>query len=294
MDSYQKHLFKIFEDFREAPAWPDYPPYKEGDYLEERFIKYFEENELQTSRYFIPVAWSSCYINHRDAPLPKLQEALLSLRPDEKYFMVGVHDDAPREKVPADTLKFLSGGNNADRQSIPVPLVVSKIPSSYLEKLNYEKIYLASFIGSMTHPHRRMIYESHQNNPHIVFQSKHWSPNVGDDQLQKFLTVSAQSNFVLCPRGYASTSYRLYETMQLNTVPVYISDNFWLPWAHEIDWNSICVFVKEDEIAYLDLILQDCLYSGEYEKKLKKIHEIYDNFFTLDVIINKIIERANQ
>jgi len=293
MRNYQKHLFKLFEEFRQAPTWPNYPPYKKGDYLEERFIKYFQEIQPKTKRYFIPVAWSSCYINNRDIPLPGLQEALSSLKQNEEYFMVGVHDDAPREALPPNTIKFLAGGNKRDEKSIPIPVVVNKIPEFYLKDLNYEKIYLASFIGSMTHPIRRILFEKQKNNSDIIFQIKGWSPLVLENQLQNFLNVSAQSSFVLCPRGYAPTSCRLYEAMQLNSVPVYISDDFWVPWSEEIDWNSICVFIKEKEIKYLDLILKECKYSGEYDLKLKKIKEIYDKYFTIDVIIDKVIERVN-
>ena len=37
------------------------------------------------------------------------------------------------------------------------------------------------------------------------------------------------SVFGLAPRGYGPTSFRLYETMQMDAVPIYISDVFWLP-----------------------------------------------------------------
>ena len=294
MDSYQKQLFKIFAEFRQPPKWPNYPPYKEGDYLEERFIKYFQEEGPKTKRYFIPVSWSSTYINNNDAPQLRLQEALSSLRQDEEYFMVGVHDDAPRETLPPNTIKFLAGGNKADSNSIPIPVVINKIPQRYMKTLNYEKTLLASFIGSMTHPIRQELYEKQKGKPGVTFQIKHWSPHVPEEQLQNFLTVSAQSSFVLCPRGYAPTSCRLYETMQLGAVPVYISDRFWLPWADELDWESICIFINRNEIDYLDLILKDCLYSDQYAPKLKKIKEVYDNFFTFDVIIDKILKRVNR
>jgi len=294
VDSYQKHLFKLFEDFREAPTWPNYPPYKQGEYFEEYFLRRYREDDLKTKRYFLPIAWSSCYINHRDAPLPRLQQTLNSLKQDEEYFMVGVHDDSPREILPPKTIKFLAGGNKGDDATIPIPVVVNKIPEPYLENLSYEKTHLASFVGSLTHPIRANMCRQHRNNADFLLQVKQWSPTVPENQLQNFLSISAQSHFVLCPRGYAPTSCRLYETMQLRAVPVYISDKFWLPWAEELDWKSICVFIKEEEISYMDLILKDCLYSDEYKRKKQKIKEIYDKYFTFDVILSKIVERASQ
>ncbi len=154
MNSYQKSLFKKFEKFREKPTWPVYPPYHVGDYLEEYFIKYFEQNNVKTKKYFLPIAWSSCYINNKDIPIKDLQDELFSLDKDEEYFVVCTHDDAPREVLPRNVLVFSAGGNKGD---IPIPLVVSKIN----KQLEYKKQYLASFIGSMTHPLRNLLVQKY-------------------------------------------------------------------------------------------------------------------------------------
>ena len=291
MKNYQKYLFKIFEEFRQPPEWPNYPPYKTGDYFEEHFIKYFKEKSPNSKKYFIPVAWSSCYINNKDIPLPRLQEALDSLEQDEEYFMVGVHDDSPRERLPPHTTRFLAGGN---QDGVPIPVVVNKIPTSYLDKVNREKNIFASFVGSMTHPIRYKMYEHMKSNPEIVFEGKEWNPFVSESQLENFLNITSQSHFSLCPRGYAPTSCRLFEAMQLNAVPVYISDRFWLPWSDEIDWESICVLSTPDELSYLDLNLRECLYSEEHSKKLNNIRKIYDDFFTHEAMVAKIMERVNK
>jgi hypothetical protein len=285
MNSYQKKLFKKFEKFRQQPKWPIYPPYHKGDYLEEYFIKYFEQNNINTKKIFIPVAWSSCYINNNDVPLCDFQQELNSLEKDEEYFIVSTHDDAPREILPKNTTCFSAGGNKGD---IPIPLIVSKLPFN----TGKEKKHFCSFVGSLTHPIRKNIFHKYSKNSNFLFFSKNWSPNVNLSELENFINITSESYFGLAPRGYGKTSYRLYEIMQLSSIPVYCSDVFWLPWKNEIDWSSICVLSNDIDI--LDLQLKEFLYLNDYNQIIKNINIIYDNYFTIESTTKKIVEMVNK
>ena len=57
-----------------------------------------------------------------------------------------------------------------------------------------------------------------------------WAPDAeGYDARRKFFAESVlRSEFVLCPRGRATSSYRFYEVMAAGRVPVVISDD-WVP-----------------------------------------------------------------
>lgn len=287
MNTYQKRLYEIFQKFRQAPKWPVYPPYHSGDYLEEYFIKHFENNNIKTKKYFIPVSWSSCYINNKDVAQQELQDILCSLDQSVEYFTVSTHDDAPRELLPKNTIRFSAGGNTGD---VPIPLVISKIPSVQSQ----QKKYLASFIGSLTHPLRQLLLQKYSTNSSFYFSCKQWTPEVSKKNVDNFFDITTQSYFSFAPRGYGKTSYRLYEIMQLGAVPIYLSDQFWLPWKDEIDWKSICIFINEKNIDDIDLILKKELYSKEYYKKIEKINKIYDQYFTIEATTKKIIEAVNK
>ena len=58
-----------------------------------------------------------------------------------------------------------------------------------------------------------------------------------------------ESYFSICPRGYGPTSFRLYESIQMGTVPIYISDKFFLPYIEFLDWSefAILLFVPVSE-----------------------------------------------
>ena len=58
--------------------------------------------------------------------------------------------------------------------------------------------------------------------------------NIETNNLEKFENLIKSSFFFLCPKGYGPASFRLYESIELGTVPVYISDDFVLPFEEEI------------------------------------------------------------
>jgi hypothetical protein len=104
---------------------------------------------------------------------------------------------------------------------------------------------------------------------------------VSSHELNHFLQITKRSKYVLCPRGYGNTSFRMYETMQLGAVPVYISDDFFTPWDDELNWNEFCVLIPSERIYDIDKILKS-ISDEDYEKMLTKIKKIYPKYFTLE------------
>jgi len=104
--------------FTPTPNYPTYPPYHNSLYLEDYFINFIETNKIKTERNFIKVGWTSYYNNRCN--IQNLQNYLDNLSRTEKYYVVCQHDDAPREKLPPDTLIFSAGGNHKGTNVIPI------------------------------------------------------------------------------------------------------------------------------------------------------------------------------
>jgi hypothetical protein len=66
---------------------------------------------------------------------------------------------------------------------------------------------------------------------------------------REYAKVITHSKFVLCPRGYGTSSIRLFETMQSGRVPVIISDA-WVPCSN-IQWSKCSLRVPEKDISKL-------------------------------------------
>ena len=63
---------------------------------------------------------------------------------------------------------------------------------------------------------------------------------------QSYTDILKLSKFVLCPRGIAASTFRLFETMRSARVPVIIADD-WMP-PLGIDWTEFSLRIPEREI----------------------------------------------
>lgn len=72
------------------------------------------------------------------------------------------------------------------------------------------------------------------------------------DQKQKvrveFVQNMAQSDYILCCRGSANYSNRLFEVLSCGRIPVFIDTDCVLPFEFAIDWKKYCVWVDEKEL----------------------------------------------
>jgi hypothetical protein len=57
------------------------------------------------------------------------------------------------------------------------------------------------------------------------------------------------SDYVLCTRGNGNYSYRLYETLSVGRIPVFVDTDSVLPFGDRVDWRSLCVWIDEHELA---------------------------------------------
>lgn len=275
---------------RPASISPTYPPYHTGEYLEEYFFKRWNEENNQTDRKYIDVFWTNNFCNSIFAgqQYENVQEKLDSVLSSEgKYFTVSQFDDGPFEKFPNDTLVFSAGGNREGDDIVPIPLICSPIPKELIP--NKKKTILASFVGSRnTHPIRMNMCNHFSGKEGYEISAGNWSATVPMDNFKKFLDITSSSKFGLAPRGYGKSSFRMYEILQLGTVPVYISDVHYLPWTDELDWNDFCVLVNEDED--IDNILKS-INDVEYNKLLENGKKVYEEYFTLEGMFKNIMKR---
>jgi len=277
---------------RPASISPTYPPYHIGKYLEEYFFKRWNEENIQSDREYIDVFWTNNFCNSMFAgqQYENVQEQLDSvLSLDGKYFTVSQFDDGPFEKFPEDTLIFSAGGNREGDNIIPIPLICSPIPKELIPQK--EKTIFASFVGSRdTHPIRMDMCNHLCGKEGYEISAGNWSTTVPMDNFKKFLDITCSSKFGLAPRGYGKSSFRMYEILQLGTVPVYISDVHYLPWTDELDWNDFCIPVNQDEIEDIDTILKS-IDDVEYNELLENGRKIYEEYFTLEGMFKNIIKR---
>jgi hypothetical protein len=278
----QDQIDRHFSKWRPSPEYPVYPPYHEGLYLEDRFYELYKEKNIISNRFYIPVFWTTCYCDNKTNGL---QEAISKLNQKMKYFTVAQHDDAIREILPPDTICFNAGGNGG---GIPIPLVCSPINEEL--KHNNERNIFCSFVGSITHPIRMALYNKLAGNPKYHFSAKQHNCTVSKDELSNFLDITSRSIFSLCPRGYGRSSFRLYEVMQLGSIPVFVYDEKWTPFEDEIDWSEFSVLVHSSEMNRIDEILSS--FTEDRIKQMQNnLYKYWKNNFTMESIFEKIVDK---
>ena len=286
-----------FEDLRPKSNYPKYPPYVTDDngYLETYFYNYYLENKDKfdaKGRTLLPIWWTTLSVDN--SPLP-IQNYIDVLPKDHKWFTVSQHDDGIKYRLPPDTIHFGAGGLGG---GIPIPLICSSIPEELKIRDNHPfnpSDFLFSFIGSITHPIRHSLSEKFGGQqpddcPFYFSDFRNWSQTVENSKLEEFIGVTMKSKFSLAPRGYGLSSFRLYEIMQLGSIPVYVSDKHWLPWQDELNWEEFCVIITPEQIPNLYNILNG-ISEEKRQKMLNKIQEVYKDYFSLDGVCQNILKR---
>jgi hypothetical protein len=272
-----------------------YPPFKNGKYMEEYFYDYVmtHKDEIDSDRVYIPIFWTNLQ-NHPGFKSQKRNyELLLSIAMGQmpygtKYFTVVQHDDGPMLKMSDDVLIF-----GACTGNIPLPLIYEDKTNRLLNiSRNTGKQVLASFIGSITHELRTKLRDNLRgdNNIFLGVQGE-WTPSVSQSAADLFIEKTNQSRFCLAPRGYGRSSFRFFEAMLLDTIPVYFWDDIeWLPYKDILDYTKFSVSIHINDIGKTREILK----SISNEKYINMVEEMKKvrHHFTLEgmseYILNKI------
>tara|TARA_X000001382_G_scaffold65884_1_gene45726 strand:- start:1063 stop:1992 length:930 start_codon:yes stop_codon:yes gene_type:complete len=134
------------------------------------------------------------------------------------------------------------------------------------ESYDEAKSYNYGFVGNVTHPVRHDILKK-------FFHHKHFfnSNNVPPEDFYK--TISSFV-FNLCPRGCGLSSYRFFESMFCNTIPVLFTEKICLPYEEFLDYDTFSVFIKCGNVI-------------DYPEVLKKLHSVDTNKLSINLNLNK-------
>jgi hypothetical protein len=235
-----------------------YPPFKKGRYMEEYAYEHLtaHQDSIDTDYIYVPVFWTNLQ-NHPGFRKQKegltllLQKALKQLPSNALLFTVVQHDDGPLLPLPKQTLLF--GACTGD---IPLPLIYEDTTDHLLHQPRpAEKSYLASFVGTLTHSVRQQMVEHLDNKSNIHLITKphaEWTNQIAAPQADTFVTATLASTFCLAPRGYGRSSFRFFEAMLLDVIPVYIwDDKEWLPYKDIVDYSEFAISIQEKDIPKL-------------------------------------------
>ena len=280
----------------QPPYKSNYPPYSSGKNMEEIFYKFFLENKdtIQTDLIYIPIFWTSFYVQRKyGTRINDLLDFLDKLDKTKKYFTIVQYATGIFvRKKNLDITVFSAGGGGINIKRLTekkvkmngnpnrVVFIGSKgkydLPLMCLPLMKYDKCpktILCSFMGRLdTHP-CRFDMDRLRNSMGFVI-----SPSRGYKAYKDMLSKSV---FALCPRGYGYTSFRLFEGMLMECIPIYIwDDKMVLPFSDEIKWEEFCILVKTKDIKRIPEIISNISLEDRniMVGKIREYNEKYFNF----------------
>lgn len=271
-----------------------YPPHQgHSPLIEERAYAFFtnQNRNFETDYIYIPIQWTMYHCSNnwgndtvKIGEMQKWMDALASEYPDKKFFTVVQYDDGTLVSI--ENCKVFAASNSpkspkaSTQEYIPIPLLSDPHPGSPKQ----QRMNKVGFAGrNDTHPMRKLMCDKLMGIPDYKF-----AVNISGDLSQAFRDIIYDSVFGLAPRGYGPTSFRMYETMQMGAIPIYISDVFWLPFDDEIDWEKAALLIHPDDIDTIPAKVDAILESGEYENYLEYGRIVYEKYLTWDGTLNQI------
>jgi hypothetical protein len=290
-------ILELGKQFRPATSQV-YPPFKNGRYMEEYFYDYIitHKDIIESNQVYIPIFWTNLqnhpgFANKKHNYDALLTAALKKLPPDTKYFTVVQHDDGPQLTLPKNTSVF--GACTGD---IPLPLIYEDTTNKLLStKRNETTKLFASFIGTLTHRVRNMLERELKNKSDVKLITKphnEWTADVQKSAADLFIETTLDSKFCLAPRGYGRSSFRFFEAMLLDCVPVYVWDDIeWLPYMDILDYSKFSVSIQEKDIGRS----YDILKSISDEKYVSMVEELKKvrHYFTLDGMSEYVVKKIS-
>ena len=242
-----------------------YPPGNDMIF-EEYFFNLFSNHNIETDRIYIPVLWTNFYISRGYATndMSDLQNFLDSLPRNKKYFTIVQWDDGIKNNLNGlDIISFASGGVG----DYPIPLINKPHNKSIKEKNIF-----ASFIGNINGRHsiREKMRDRLSNK-----EGYYISESAGFDN---FKDIMERSIFSLCPRGYGKTSFRINESLNLGSIPVYIYDEPWIPFMDILNFEDYGILIHDSEINSIDEKLKSYT-PQDINNLLNSGKEVYNNYF---------------
>ena len=130
--------------------------------------------------------------------------------------------------------------------NIPLPLRMPGLEPDFAPR---QRDYRVTFMGRSDGANDRLGVRAKMLR---VFEGRPEFVRFPLDDFPSYCDRIRRSDFVLCPSGFGPTSFRLYETLTLGSVPVYIHPGVpWLPYADELDWSELAVVVADRDLASL-------------------------------------------
>ncbi|OHT01782.1 hypothetical protein TRFO_31255 [Tritrichomonas foetus] len=276
------------------------PPYNtcSGPFLENEFIKRYKNKPLSYFSPFIPlfVPWFTIW-KVSEHTYSKITDIILSkLKPDYLYFVLSEsdfgftgHDMRKLDKTFPNIFVFSASGmghvaipwlqcnykppskNHNIKLNINLNDLNDQTNNYQLNKNIFNKEYFLSFCGNPRSSGERK--ETLQMTRSLL------GPLFFEYRDDNWEEIVHKSLFVLSPRGIAVATYRTFEVIQMEAIPVIFTDHVhWLPYFPKLNWSKFSILTNVHEFPRTSLRLRFMRPFDIAEMK-NELHRVNKEFF---------------
>jgi hypothetical protein len=157
-----------------------------------------------------------------------------------------------------------------------------------------EKLYLFSFIGRNSHPIREKLFQQKFVRQDIYIEDSSnfnlYKSNSKEmiERQKHYFEILSFSKFSICPRGWGTSSIRLFESMELGIAPIIISDD-WIP-PKGPKWEYFSLRIKEKYVKDLEKIIIPL--ESSYEEMGNLASREYEKYFSEHIYFNYVVDNC--
>tara|TARA_B100000963_G_C22612989_1_gene665850 strand:- start:93 stop:974 length:882 start_codon:yes stop_codon:yes gene_type:complete len=270
----------------------NYPIHNNSIGIEGYFYNYYINEEINTELTYLPIQWTNYLVKNKygkDIEMLKSFINRLDFK-NNKFFTITQYDGGPLVNL-NNTIVFSCSGmfntpKNNNLSYINIPLLTEKQTPNFMSR----KKNKVGYLGRNTHKIREELLKIYQHlDGYELINYFGTSASKKDNKL--FRKLTSQSIFTLCPRGYGPTSFRLYESINLGSIPIYISDDFILPFQDKVDWDKLALLIKLEDIGSIHKKVEKILNNNKHIEMLNYGKECNVKYFNMEYTSNYISEQ---
>lgn len=196
--------------------------------------------------------------------MPKVQDKMNPWLAKQEQPHIGFRGQAAPFQLPL-TLQIKKSANQ----------LLAALGTTKKFNLHYNYGYMARRDAMIACMRNKKIETSFLNTTHLA---------KGGSQYKSDFVESLYSNpYSLCVSGHGNYSYRLYETMSLGRIPVFVNTDCVLPFQEHVDWKKYVIWVPESDANKTDQILLDFhhqIHPDDFLTLQKNIRQFYVQYLT--------------
>ena len=144
----------------------------------------------------------------------------------------------------------------------------------FFDKNQYKKYEVFFQSGYIRYKILKEIEKDKNLNDNFLYREKYRGGAITKEDLEittlEYYDNIKNSDYVICIRGSGNFSIRLYETLMMGRVPVFINTNCLLPFEELINWRDHCIWIEWADISEISNTIKK-FHQGISENKFKQL-----------------------